>query len=751
MKAYMNNDWFHDYFINELKAIGRNCVPKLQPDWNQNNGTKSDYVKNRPFYTGDPVETVLLEETTVAFELAEGPDGSVLYVTTFPPTFEATGGETYKVSWDGTVYECTSMSGGYEIAIGNLSIMGGPDTGEPFLIIVMNGGAIDIATADTSASHTISISRTVAPVVKIDKKYLVQPDWNQNDETAADYVKNRPFYSETGTVTVENVIDDMALKRFPVFSVGDTVTVNVDGVEHSLLAYDDEGTITIGDTLSSLDNGEGQLGWQIYVDGELVRFHAPEPHTVSYLGTDYHHKIDEKYLPDTLQSFKPYGKSYLTFSSLSSFTLAVNDATKHWNGTLEYFASDKTWITWDGTKPLSAVADNGEYVLYLRGIGNTVITGNVTRYKWILTGTGIKCIGNIENLLNYATVESGAHPAMASSCYAYMFYGCTSLTQAPALPSTTLAPSCYAYMFYGCTSLTQVPALHATTLANSCCMYMFYGCTSLTQVPALTAKKLAPSCYAYMFKGCTSLTQAPLLPATKLVDSCYTYMFNDCTSLTQAPALPATTLMDSCYTSMFQGCTSLTQAPALPATTLAPSCYGYMFQGCTSLTQAPALPATILTNICYNNMFQGCTSLTKAPALPATTLANGCYNSMFMRCYGLTQAPALPATTLATGCYSSMFYGCTSIKLSSTKTDEYTQEYRIPSSGNCTTTENSLRDMFASTGGTFKGTPSINKTYYLSSDNMTVRETEIATLNGYVNSMIDAALSSIGIAEEGAY
>ena len=49
--------------------------------------------------------------------------------------------------------------------------------------------------------------------------------------------------------------------------------------------------------------------------------------------------------------------------------------------------------------------------------------------------------------------------------------------------------------------------------------------------------------------------------------------------------------------------------------------------------------------------------------------------------------------------------------------------------------------MFASTGGTFNGTPSINTTYYLSSDNMTVRETEISTLNGYVDSMIDAAIS----------
>ena len=39
--------------------------------------------------------------------------------------------------------------------------------------------------------------------------------------------------------------------------------------------------------------------------------------------------------------FKPVGKSYLTFSSHNSFTLVVNDAIKHWDGTLEYFSSDK--------------------------------------------------------------------------------------------------------------------------------------------------------------------------------------------------------------------------------------------------------------------------------------------------------------------------------------------------------------------------------------------------------------------------
>ena len=142
----------------------------VQSDWNQNDDTKSDYVKNRPFYTGDRVETVFIEESTVSFAAENG-----LYMAKFQSTFAATVGETYKVYWDGTVYECTCTFTDLIgiIAIGNLSIAGaGSDTGEPFMIGVFNGKGIQIATTDTSASHTISISGFVQEVVKIDEKYL---------------------------------------------------------------------------------------------------------------------------------------------------------------------------------------------------------------------------------------------------------------------------------------------------------------------------------------------------------------------------------------------------------------------------------------------------------------------------------------------------------------------------------------------------------------------------------------------------
>ena len=141
----------------------------VQPDWNQNDDAQPDYVKNRPFYTGGPVETVMVEESTVSFSK----DSNGLYGAQFQSTFKAKVGETYKVYWDGAAYECACVNFNNILIIGNLSIMGaGSDTGEPFIIGEFNHEGTQIVTTDTSTSHTFSISRLVPEVVKIDEKYL---------------------------------------------------------------------------------------------------------------------------------------------------------------------------------------------------------------------------------------------------------------------------------------------------------------------------------------------------------------------------------------------------------------------------------------------------------------------------------------------------------------------------------------------------------------------------------------------------
>jgi len=294
---------------------------------------------------------------------------------------------------------------------------------------------------------------------------------------------------------------------------------------------------------------------------------------------------------------------WLTFSSPEPFTLAVYNATKNWDGTLEYSTDTTTWTVWDGTTTLTSGAGNK---VCLRGTGNTRITYIGKSARWVCNGQSISCTGDIRTLLDYSDPQN---TSMQESCYNSMFYGCTSLVSAPELPATTLADGCYDSMFYGCTSLASAPELPATTLAAYC--------------------------YFNMFGKCTSLVSAPELPATKLAGSCYYRMFADCTSLVSAPALSAATLPGSCYSYMFYGCTSLLILPIIKAATLNSYSCSYMFYGCTRIKiseqesteyyntyKLPTSPVSIIWfgNKCFDNMFTNTGGLfTGSPPQQATT------------------------------------------------------------------------------------------------------------------------------------
>lgn len=194
---------------------------------------------------------------------------------------------------------------------------------------------------------------------------------------------------------------------------------------------------------------------------------------------------------------------YLMFTSPESFTLSVNNATKNWDGTLQYSTDTTNWAEWDGTTTLSSVGNR----LYLRGVGNSVITGGrtTTNKRWAFSGSNIGCNGNIENLLDYQTVSAGEHPVMAASCYENLFRECSSLIVAPNLLAVALSAFCYNGMFSRCTALTNVPALPATTLADACYGGMFNTCTSLITLPNLPASVLVVDCYASMFASCSKI------------------------------------------------------------------------------------------------------------------------------------------------------------------------------------------------------------------------------------------------------
>lgn len=139
----------------------------VQPDWNQNDSTAADYVKNRPFYTGLE-ETVLVPQQTVALSSGSAKD---------PFQVQFINGENYTVIYNGTAYDCTAFyhSASSYIMVGNTQPLNGADNGVPFLIYYspeLGGAMFECMGSDESC--TISIVQRVETVNKIDNKYIEQ-------------------------------------------------------------------------------------------------------------------------------------------------------------------------------------------------------------------------------------------------------------------------------------------------------------------------------------------------------------------------------------------------------------------------------------------------------------------------------------------------------------------------------------------------------------------------------------------------
>lgn len=122
---------------------------------------------------------------------------------------------------------------------------------------------------------------------QLDKMYIpdgvggVQPDWNQNDPAAADYVKNRTHYSEVGMVVLGEAKDvNFATAGEPIdapfsfdLSAGVTYEVVWDGVEYECVSYTVEGLnlLAIGNAaMAGAAGGNGEPFFITTLEGKIV-------------------------------------------------------------------------------------------------------------------------------------------------------------------------------------------------------------------------------------------------------------------------------------------------------------------------------------------------------------------------------------------------------------------------------------------------------------------------------------------------
>lgn len=144
-----------------------------QSDWNQNDETAKDYIKNRPFYETEPVEKTLVEETEIIFS---EPGWADIYLE----TLYLIEGNTYIVKWNETSYECVAINDGDGIIyLGNEQIM--IDEGwnfseitmpeAPFFIYVV-GDYERCVVSNATGTVNLNITYFEPEIIKIDPKFL---------------------------------------------------------------------------------------------------------------------------------------------------------------------------------------------------------------------------------------------------------------------------------------------------------------------------------------------------------------------------------------------------------------------------------------------------------------------------------------------------------------------------------------------------------------------------------------------------
>ena len=142
-------------------------LKKYRGNWEQNDPTADDYIKNRPFYTDETSkETVVSKKTFTTTESDE---------QCHPFFFKPIIGQVYTVVWDEKLYECIAYEDVRGNYIGNPNIVddGENNTGEPFFYYYRDNDDYGLYVRSAGA-HTIEIS--TIKVVKLDKKYLPDLD-----------------------------------------------------------------------------------------------------------------------------------------------------------------------------------------------------------------------------------------------------------------------------------------------------------------------------------------------------------------------------------------------------------------------------------------------------------------------------------------------------------------------------------------------------------------------------------------------
>lgn len=181
----------------------------VQSDWNQNDETAKDYIKNRICYTKDATETIVLNSTFSFTDISQQ-DKTVFSYQDTSSSIKFNEGTVYNVNFDSISYSCIAFTNTNIpncVILGNLGVVSElpSATNEPFVMVTDSKGSqgLQILTNLTGTSHSVKITETHTEIIKLDKKYIpddIFTSIENIDNKVEDFINNTQFLTKTDSV-----------------------------------------------------------------------------------------------------------------------------------------------------------------------------------------------------------------------------------------------------------------------------------------------------------------------------------------------------------------------------------------------------------------------------------------------------------------------------------------------------------------------------------------------------------------------
>lgn len=190
-----------------VHQIDPKFIPIASPDWNQNDPTAKDYVKNRICYYNSVSISTAIHSSSIYFTNRLTNED----LNTFSDW--CTGASPVSLKINNTVY--TLQPGGFADGIYTLNYNNTAAITRNIRSTADYLGIEDGFPVEKTAG--LSFTLYVEEIKQIDKKYIpdelfTQADWNQNDTSASDYIKNKPTIDTTLSSTSENAVQNKVVK-----------------------------------------------------------------------------------------------------------------------------------------------------------------------------------------------------------------------------------------------------------------------------------------------------------------------------------------------------------------------------------------------------------------------------------------------------------------------------------------------------------------------------------------------------------